>query len=69
MKAELGFYETMGEGLWRDFANIQCKVHFALDPLAVSNHQKYSVEDLHKLKSLVDRHGMAWKKISVEMGR
>jgi len=69
LKNDLNFYRHLSKKLFRERAVIVNHVKHELDPLAVSNHQRYSVEDLHLLKSLVDRHGRKWKVISQEMGR
>ncbi|XP_067929202.1 uncharacterized protein [Watersipora subatra] len=69
LKKELSFLRVLSTGLFREAKAISTHIFSTLDPLAVSNGQEYSVEDLHLLKSLVDRHGRRWKIISQEMGR
>ena len=69
LKKSLDFYRVLSKSLFRERRFIRMRSNDTLSPLAVSNGQSYAVEDLHLLKSLVDKHGRHWKTISKEMNR
>ena len=64
LKLQLGFLRALCKGLFRDQHTVSQHSKHVLDPLCISNGQKYAVEDLHRLKCLVDLHGHNWKKIA-----
>lgn len=61
----------LSEGLYRDVRRVETSTRHQLDPLAVSNNQRYSVEDLHQIKCLAEQLDCRnkWREIGNRLGR